>query len=665
MPKSSLSIRSAMIPVLFAVLAALAAGVEAQSVPPIPARGPNPVGCTNVEQDLSRVPAHERPEWYWRGFSFNETQRYVTSLLVDREHSLVATFTAPDDPSLFDRWSGRTLTYALLVCYPTSAGNTRPNYVLPRGVVVPRMQRGADAPILPSSARLPVLLFSHGYGGSPLNDSYLNAIVALASWGYVVVAPFHGDFRYSVFGPDNGGSDALYVPIWDEFVAMQATRPLSMSAALDLVSTHPQWRDHVDLARVGAFGISQGGETIMLMGGAALTNEIATLGAKRVTIDSRVRAAVGYVPYFGTHSIPAFGDQQRGVDDVTLPFLALSGTDDGIAPIDVTRTALDRMAGVRGQVALQGFGHELALPTADDVMTWTLTFLRAWVDGDATARSQLDTMQSVAGGIDDRKVLYSSTAVPNYQGLWWNAAESGWGINLAHQANSIYLTWYTYDARGQASWLAMLANKTGGEAYAGDILEVRGSPYDVSPYDPAKKVVATVGSGTLSFANASNGTFAFSANGVTRSIPITRFSLVGAMPTCTFGTPAFAAATNYQDLWWGGGAEDGWGINFTHEATTLYATWYTFDTDGSPLWFAALMTPSGPGQYQGELLRSTGPPFGTSFDSSQVVSRPVGTATLDVTHGNALTWRYRIGATTADKPITRFLFVPPAGTLCQ
>ena len=74
---------------------------------------------------------------------------------------------------------------------------------------------------------------------------------------------------------------------------------------------------------------------------------------------------------------------------------------------------------------------------------------------------------------------------------------------------------------------------------------------------------------------------------------------------------------------------------------------------------------TGPGQYAGELLRSTGPPFGTSFDPSRVVSRPVGTATLDVTTGNALTWHYRIGATTGSKPITRFLFTPPAGTLCQ
>ena len=88
------------------------------------------------------------------------------------------------------------------------------------------MQRGGEGPILPDSPALwPVLLYSHGYGGSPLNDAYLRGLIAFASWGYVTIAPFHGDLRYSVFGPDALTAKA-HIPIWSEFVAMQATRPL-------------------------------------------------------------------------------------------------------------------------------------------------------------------------------------------------------------------------------------------------------------------------------------------------------------------------------------------------------------------------------------------------------------------------------------------------------
>ena len=649
---------------LFTAFATLA---HAQtSAPPVSPHGPYPVGCTNVEQDLTRVPPGETAAFYWRGVSAGGVERYVTTLLVDPVDALVATFTAPDDAPLYSRWSGRPLTYALLVCYPTTDDNVRASYSLSRDIVVPRMQRAGQAPILPPTpTRLPVLMFSHGYGGSPLDGSYLDAIVAFASWGYVTVAPFHGDFRYSVSGPDNGGDAGVYVPIWDEFVAMQATRALSLSAALDLMSTHSQWKDRIDSTRVAAFGISQGGETIMLAGGAPLTYGLGTLDAKRVTRDSRIRAAVGYVPYFGIESIPAFGAQQHGVDDVALPYLALSGAEDPIAPIAVARAALDRMPGVRGQVALAGQGHDLAPSTADDIHTWALTFIDAWLHEDASARVRLEQMQNVQGGLDDAKVLYS-TGAPNYQGLWWNAAESGWGLNLAHQGDLLYATWYTYDANGRPSWLAMLAHRASGETFAGDVIEVHGSPYDVRPYDPSKKVVTTVGQATLSFLSNDAGTFTYNAKDVRRSVPITRLSLGGAKPACTYTTaPDLGAATNVQDLWWGGAAQDGWGLNLAHEGTQIYATWYTFDSDGSPMWLAALAKVASNDRYAGELLRITGPPFGPTFDPSRVVASPFGSAEIVVEDGNAVEWRFATSAATADEPLTRFLFAAPAGTECR
>ena len=43
---------------------------------------------------------------------------------------------------------------------------------------------------------------------------------------------------------------------------MQAVRPLSLSAALDAVLNHPDFRDHVDAANVVGFGASQGGESL-------------------------------------------------------------------------------------------------------------------------------------------------------------------------------------------------------------------------------------------------------------------------------------------------------------------------------------------------------------------------------------------------------------------
>lgn len=399
------------------LLACTATALPAQTVvPPMSGAGPNPVGCTNVEQDFSRVPSGETADMYWRGVASDGKERYVDALLVSPASALTATFVAPGDADLYDRWAGTPVDYVFIACYPTTATNTRADYVLPGGAVVPRMQRGAEPPMLPASpASLPLIVDSHGYAGSPLGDAYLAAMVSLASWGYVTVAPFHGDLRYSVLGPEDKRAAAkVHVPIWSEFVAMQALRALSVSAALDTLFARAEWRDRLDATRIGGFGVSQGGETMMLVGGAGLTYDAFNLDRhKAVTHDTRVRAAVGYVPYFGVDRIPAFGGGQAGATGMLLPFLALSGTSDPVAPDDVVRTALDRMAGPRGHVLLDGQGHDLDPGSGADIVTWTLTFLSAWVEGDAAARARLLTVEHVDGGLDDHKVLYvDPTGVP-------------------------------------------------------------------------------------------------------------------------------------------------------------------------------------------------------------------------------------------------------------
>ncbi len=396
---------------VFALIAACAA-VDAASqtvVPPLPTTGAYPVGCTNVEQDFSRVPSGETAQMYWRGAASGGEERYVDALLVAPSAALASTLLAPPDAELYDRWAGQPVSYVFIACYPTTAANLRADYVLPGGDVVPKMQRGAEAPILPATpSRIPVLLYSHGYGGSPLTGNYLRSLIAFASWGYITVAPFHGDLRYSVFGPDAFGVAAkIHVPLWSEFVAMQALRPLSMSAALDALLSRVEWRDRVDTGRVGAFGISQGGETLMLLGGAELTYDLFNFDRhKRVTLDTRVRAAVGYVPYFGIEAVPAFGTDQAGAQAIALPFLALSGTDDPIAPEGVVRTALDRMGGPRGHVLLNGQGHDLDPGSGADIITWSLGFLAAWANDDASAKARLAQVEHVDGGLDDHKMLY-------------------------------------------------------------------------------------------------------------------------------------------------------------------------------------------------------------------------------------------------------------------
>jgi predicted dienelactone hydrolase len=385
------------------IAAALPSAAHAAASGPIPALppGPYPVGCSNIVQDFSRVPSGESAKDYWEGTPNGNTPRYITDLLADPANTIVVNLAIPNDGELFGSYAGQTKPYVLLVCYPTTADNPRPDYALPTGVVVPHMQRGAEAPIFPfNTGTYPVVLFSHGLTGSPISNDYISALRVFASAGYVVVAPFHGDGRFANVKLEDF-QDQLYALLHiKDFVAMQAVRPLSLSRSLDNVLASSQFSTHVDPASIGGFGASLGGESLMLLGGAQLTTTVGQ-SSKQVTLDPRLNAAVGYVPYFGQEVFPAFGRDQKGLTGVTLPFLAISGTADTTAPIGATLQGFELLNGTRQLVALTGVEHGFATDFTDDIFTWSLSFLAGQLPGNITARATSARMTNVAGGGDD------------------------------------------------------------------------------------------------------------------------------------------------------------------------------------------------------------------------------------------------------------------------
>jgi predicted dienelactone hydrolase len=637
-------------------------------VPPLPLPGPYPVACSDVAQDFSRVQPGENAQNYWDGTPRDDgSGRYITDLLTDPNDTLELTLAIPTNSQVYGSFAGSNVPYVVIVCYPTTADNPRPDYPLPNGVVVPHMQRAGDAPLLADpTAHFPVLLFSHGLQGSPLDNEYLQAIEVPASYGYVVAATFHGDARFSPLQLNDLADVVYLLTHLSNVVAFQAVRPISLSATLDLLLANPQWNDHVDPAQIGGFGASLGGEALMLMAGAGLTTS-AGLSWTQVDSDARLKAAVGYVPYFGQPVFPAFGRDQNGLNQVTLPYLAISGTADTIAPIAETIQGLQHVAGPRELVELVGVTHGFDVPSTNDIFTWTLTFLDAQVRGDPVASARLLQMASVAGGGDDHVVIpYNGPAATNYGGLWWNApagSEAGWGINFAHQGDVIFATWLTYDGSGRAWWLSMTAPKTLDGNYSGTIYQTNGPAFSAVPFDPHAVSATAVGSGTLTFSDPNNGTFNYTVNGVAQSKAITR-EVFGPLPTCVFGTqPNLAAATNYQDLWWNP-AESGWGINLTQQGSTIFATWFTYDQSGNPLWLSVTAAPQN-GGYTGILYQASGPPFdAVPFNPAQVALTPVGSATLTFADGNNATFAYSALGVSQSKAITRQVFQSP-GTVCR
>jgi len=117
------------------------------------------------------------------------------------------------------------------------------------------------------------------------------------------------------------------------------------------------------------------------------------------------------------------------------------------------------------------------------------------------------------------------TAAPNYQALWWASppgSENGWGVNIAHQGDILFATWFTYAASGRGQWLVMPNGvRTAAGTYAGALYRTTGPAFNVTPW--AGNVTATeVGTGTFTFSGPDAGTFAYTVEGVSQSKAITR-----------------------------------------------------------------------------------------------------------------------------------------------
>jgi hypothetical protein len=260
----------------------------------------------------------------------------------------------------------------------------------------------------------------------------------------------------------------------------------------------------------------------------------------------------------------------------------------------------------------------------------------------------------------------------NYGGLWWNSpanSESGWGINFTHQGNRIFATWYTYDTKGKAWWLSMLATQGSDGVFTGSILASQGTGFNA----PSSAAATQTGTGSLSFTDASNGSFTYTLNGYpAQTKALTKFTYA-AVPTCSYvPSPDLTHATNYQDLWWVP-TESGWGVNITHQGSQIFATWYSFDVDGTPMWLSVLAPKGGVGAYTtfaGPLTRTSGPSW-NAYNPAMQQTQTVGNASFAFIDGNHLQLNATVQVSgmatpvTIVKQLTRFEFSELSGTICN
>ena len=138
------------------------------------------------------------------------------------------------------------------------------------------------------------------------------------------------------------------------------------------------------------------------------------------------------------------------------------------------------------------------------------------------------------------------------------------------------------------------------------------------------------------------------------------------LAAATFGRGLFKATlgstsvANYQDLWWAGTAENGWGMSIAQHGSILFSAMFIYDDAGKPIW---VVMPGGSWNasntaFSGALYQPTSAWFG-NYDTSRFnVGAAVGNATLTFSSPSSATLTYTINGKSGTKTITRQPFGP-------
>ena len=191
---------------------------------------------------------------------------------------------------------------------------------------------------------LPLLVFSHGYGG--INRQSIALMEALASHGFIVAAPEHtGNAQNS---------------LTDSFDVAAANRVPDLSFVIDtMLARHQDATDiffeRIDQDYIGALGHSFGGMTTLGSAcgwaNAAADPRVKAIAPMSAVIDGDLQEAERDSPYAG------FTAQQLG--SISVPTMLVGGTEDISVPIENNDIAFEQInqAPVLYKVDIAGANH--------------------------------------------------------------------------------------------------------------------------------------------------------------------------------------------------------------------------------------------------------------------------------------------------------------------
>lgn len=122
--------------------------------------------------------------------------------------------------------------------------------------------------------------------------------------------------------------------------------------------------------------------------------------------------------------------------------------------------------------------------------------------------------------------LAANTWGTDFSDLWWKPSESGWGANVAHQGEIIFMTVFVYGADNRVRWFVAPAMASQGGVnsmtFVGTLHETAGPYLGDTTFDPQAVGIRTVGNATLQFGAVEAGVLTYSVDGAQVSKAIER-----------------------------------------------------------------------------------------------------------------------------------------------
>lgn len=220
---------------------------------------------------------------------------------------------------------------------------------------VPKAAQGVTSP----NTKVPLVVFSHGLGGSRLGYAHFGRHFAQS--GFIALHLQHPGSDRAVW---SGGLLAMLGNIQEAASDANALgRAQDVSFAIDMLLADKHLGPLIDRDAIAVAGHSYGANTAMLLAGAAVERN----GKRLSHVDARIKAAIllSAPPFHGE------GDQAAVLRDVRIPTLHVTGTDDVIRVPGYRSDAADRIGVFRDMPSAAPAGKYLAIFEGGDHSVFT------------------------------------------------------------------------------------------------------------------------------------------------------------------------------------------------------------------------------------------------------------------------------------------------------